>query len=191
MMKRWPSILMVLAGLLLTVLYFLPLWQITLIAPQYPTGVKLHIYINQIGGSEPGTLQNINILNHYVGMKKIIPESIPELTYLPWVVFGYIFLSFLVAILNKKWMYYAWLILLAIGMIAGLYDFYLWEYDYGHNLDPTAPMVFEGQAYQPPLIGSKVLLNFVAKSYPHYGGFAMIGSFLTGILALLLRLKQK
>ncbi len=189
-MKKWPSILMGLAGVVLITLYFLPLWQITLIAPQYPSGVKLHIYIDKIGGSEPGTLQNINILNHYVGMKAIVPESIPELTYLPWIVAGFMFLAFLVALANRKWMYLTWVILLAVGMAAGLYDFYLWEYDYGHNLDPKAPMVFEGQAYQPPLIGSKILLNFIAKSYPHIGGISIVVSFILALFAWILRKKQ-
>ena len=181
---------MVLAGLLLLTLYSLPLWQITLIAPQYPKGVKLHIHIDKLGGPEPGTLQNINILNHYVGMKKIEPESIPELKLLPWVVCAYIVLALFVAIFNRKWMYHAWVILLVCGMIVGLYDFYLWEYDYGHTLDPNAPMVFEGQSYQPPLIGSKKLLNFIATSYPHHGGWAMVGSLVLALLATFIRRKQ-
>ena len=41
-------------------------------------------------------------------------------------------------------------------------DFYLWEYEYGHNLDPTAPIQVPGMSYQPPLIGYKMLLNFGA-----------------------------
>ena len=190
-MRRWPSILMALAGLVMLVLYYLPLWQITLIAPQYPNGVKLHIYIDKLGGPEPGTLQNINILNHYVGMKPIIPEAIPELTYLPWIVGCFILLALITALVNKKWMYLTWVILMLIGMTAGLYDFYLWEYDYGHTLDPKAPMVFEGQFYQPPLIGQKKLLNFLAKSYPHWGGVSMIVSLLLGILATVIKRKQK
>jgi copper chaperone NosL len=55
----------------------------------------------------------------------------------------------------------------------GIYDFYLWLYDYGHNLSDTAPIKVPGQAYQPPLIGSKMLLNFNAISWPHWGGIAM------------------
>lgn len=189
-MKRIPSILMALAGLVMLVLYYLPLWQIILIAPQYPKGVKLFIYLNKLGGPEPGTLQNINILNHYVGMKPIIPESIPELTYLPWIVGAFIVLALITALVNKKWMYLTWVILMIIGMAAGLYDFYLWEYDYGHTLDPKAPMVFEGQAYQPPLIGKKKLLNFIAMSYPHWGGVSMIVSLILGIFATLIKRKQ-
>jgi copper chaperone NosL len=53
--------------------------------------------------------------------------------------------------------------------IVGLYDFYLWEYDYGHNLDPRAIIKIEGMSYQPPLIGSEKLLNFTATSLPSWG----------------------
>ncbi len=43
----------------------------------------------------------------------------------------------------------------------GLYDFYMWEYDYGHNLNPHAAIKIPGMAYQPPLIGSKMLLTLM------------------------------
>ena len=52
----------------------------------------------------------------------------------------------------------------------GIYDFYLWEYDYGHDLSPTAPIKVPGAVYQPPVFGTKTILNFVAKSYPSTGG---------------------
>ena len=80
---RLPRILMLLAGVLMISLFVWPMWNITLIAPQYREGVHMHIYINKIGGATPGTLQNMNILNHYIGMKKITPESIPELKLMP------------------------------------------------------------------------------------------------------------
>lgn len=81
--SRW---LMAIAALLLLMLFVFPIWQITLIAPQYPDGITLYIWVNQITGDSPGTLQNINILNHYVGMKYIEPDSIPELTYFPYII---------------------------------------------------------------------------------------------------------
>jgi copper chaperone NosL len=65
--------------------------------------------------------------------------------------------------------------------IAALVDFYLWGYDYGHNLDPTAPIVVPGMAYQPPLIGTKQLLNFTAFSGPDVGGWLFLVS---GVLAM-------
>ncbi len=191
MKKHWPRILIILAGLFLLILFTLPLWRITLLAPQYPDGVHMFIYINKIGGSTPGTLQNVNILNHYIGMKPIEPDSIPELTYFPYFVIGFSILALLTGLINWKPMYVTWLVLFSIALILAIYDFYLWEYDYGHNLAENAPMKFEDESFQPPLFGSKTLLNFVAKSYPHIGGYFMAGSLLLAALATYLKIKKE
>ncbi|NNE15690.1 MAG: hypothetical protein HKN51_11975 [Saprospiraceae bacterium] len=180
MKKRLPQIFFILGGLFLLTLFFLPLWRITLLAPQYPNGVDMYIFINKIGGSEPGTLQNINILNHYIGMKPIEPDSIPELKILPIVVLVFSGLALIFAFINNKYLFAFWVVLFIIACMIGLYDFYLWEYDYGHNLSDDAPMKFEGESFQPPLIGNKDIINFIAKSWPHWGGYmAMISIFLT------------
>jgi len=71
-----------------------------------------------------------------------------------------------------------------------LYDFYLWEYDYEHDLSPNAPMKFEGESFQPPLIGSKDVINFVAKSFPHIGGYLLFGSVLLGSFATYLKFNK-
>lgn len=165
-------------------LFVFPMWQITLIAPQYPGGVTMYIWINKITGSEPGTIQNINILNHYVGMKYVEPDAIPELKYFPYII-GFMAISGMaLAWAGKRGLWLAWLAVLALLCVAGLYDFYLWLYDYGHNLDPMAPIKIPGQAYQPPLIGNKMLLNFLAKSWPYIGGWFIGVSFLLGGLAV-------
>ena len=167
---------MAIAALLLVALYFLPIWSISLEAPQYPEGIGLNIYINTIEGKQPQDLQNINGLNHYIGMKKIEPDSIAELKYMPAIIGFLIATGFIVAIWgNKKWVM-AWLILFMLLAIAGLVDFYLWEYDYGHNLNPNAAIKVPGMTYQPPLIGSKALLNFNAVSLPHTGFFFALAS---------------
>ena len=187
---RLPRILMLLAGIFMMSLFIWPMWKITLLAPQYPDGVQMHIYINKIGGSTPGTLQNVNILNHYIGMKKITPESIPELKYMPPIVIFFVVFAFLVAWLDKKWLYWSWIISLIIILSIGLYDFYLWEYDYGHSLDPKAPMKFEGESFQPPLIGRKEIINFTAISMPHIAGYFLGTAALFGIAATYLKSKS-
>ena len=165
------------------------MWKITLYAPQYPDGVEMHIHINKIGGATEGTLQNINILNHYIGMKKIEPDSIPELRYMPLIVIFFVFLAIVTAFFDKKWLYWLWTISIICVLIIGLYDFYLWEYDYGHNLDPNAPMSFEGESFQPPLIGKKEIINFTAYSLPHWGGILLIISVIFGFIASYLKSK--
>jgi copper chaperone NosL len=75
--------------------------------------------------------------------------------------------------------------LFGLGALAGLADFYRWSYDYGHNLDPHAIIKVPGMNYQPPLIGSRQLLNFRATSLPAGGGYALIASLALGVLAVL------
>ncbi|MDX1666461.1 MAG: hypothetical protein R3350_04505 [Saprospiraceae bacterium] len=189
-MKQLPRLMMIAAGLALLTLFVFPLWRITLNAPQYPEGVTMYIYINKIGGNSPGTLQNVNILNHYVGMKKIEPDSIPELKFFPYIVVAMAILAFAAAFLNRPWAFLSWTILMIILGIAGIYDFYLWEYDYGHNLSDNAPIKIPGASFQPPLFGSKVIVNFLAKSYPHVGGIFAGLSILLGMGAWWLKKRQ-
>ncbi|HMQ60875.1 MAG TPA: hypothetical protein PKE06_09410 [Flavilitoribacter sp.] len=170
-MKRLPGLLMLIASGALLTLFLFPIWRITLIAPQYPDGVNMYIWINKIGGDGPGVLQNVNILNHYVGMKFIEPDSIPELKYFPAIILIMGGLALLTALLNKSWVYFSWGILMTVLAIAGIYDFYLWEYDYGHNLSPQAPIKIPGAFFQPPLLGTRHILNFIAESFPHWGGY--------------------
>ncbi len=179
--------LMALAAISLITLFIWPMWRITLIAPQYPEGVDLFIYINKIGGDSPGTLQNINILNHYIGMKFIEPDSIPELTYFPYIIFAMIGLGLVAAGINKASVYLGWAILFVILAILGIYDFYLWEYDYGHSLSPNAPIKIPGASFQPPLFGKKDIINFTAISLPHTSGIIAGCSILLAGLAWRLR----
>lgn len=182
---------MLIASLLLLLLFVLPLWRITLEAPQYPNGISMYIWINKITGDSEYTLQNINILNHYIGMKYIEPDSIPELKYFPFVVGLMSFIGLFAAWASNRWFRIAWVVLLILLSGLGVYDFYLWEYDYGHNLSPTAPIKVPGMVYQPPLFGSKMLLNFNAASYPHWGGIALMASILVGLLAIWLERSVK
>ena len=161
---------MALAAVLLIGLFIWPMWRITLIAPQYPDGVTMYIYINKIGGETPSTLQNINILNHYIGMKYIEPESIPELKYFPYIIYTVIGLGLLAALINKRKIFLAWGVLMVVLAALGIYDFYLWEYDYGHNLSDKAPIKIPNASFQPPLFGVKQIINFTAISFPHTSG---------------------
>jgi len=166
---------MVLGALLILGLFVFPLWNITLEAPQYPTPLGMDIYINDFADKNPHDIKNINLMNHYVGMK-YIPESIPEFKIFPAVI---LFMSLLGVLFglraNYKW-FLGWFILMAILAAAGIYDFYLWEHDYGHNLDPKAIMKFTNpdgtvMGFQPPLFGTKDILNFTAHSYPQLGAY--------------------
>ena len=79
---------------------------------------------------------------------------------------------------------------------AGLYDFYLWEHDYGHDLDPKAIMKFTNpdgtvMGFQPPLFGTKHILNFTAHSYPRLGAYLLGLGIATSFIAYLTGKKNK
>jgi copper chaperone NosL len=165
-------ILVAFASGALIAVFFLPAWRIDLFAPQYPEGLKMNIWINGLSGQ----VDVINGLNHYIGMKKISVDMFPEFKFLPYIVAFYMLLGMLVAITGKRKLLSLYLILTLIGGALAMYDFYQWGYDYGHNLNPTAPIQVPGLYYQPPLFGHKRLLNFDAYSYPDVGGWVVIGA---------------
>jgi copper chaperone NosL len=169
--SKIPRILILLASVLMIGVYVFPLWSVRLTAPQYPEGLGMQIRINTVEGATENDLNNINNLNHYIGMKRIEPDTIPELRIMPWIVAAIIVTGLATAALAKRQLVYAWTAgFLAIAII-GLIDFWKWEYDYGHHLDNEhAILKIPGMTYQPPLIGAKQLLNFRAVSLPSLGG---------------------
>ncbi len=190
-MKSQSRILLVIASLGLLLLFVFPLWTIRLEAPQYPEGIGLQIRVNTIEGIKPHDLKNINGLNHYIGMKPIEPDSIPELSIMPWIVVALTGLGLAAAASGKRWALFTWFAVLAVAAVAGLVDFWLWEYDYGHNLDSDAAIKVPGMTYQPPLIGSKSLLNFVAHSWPGLGGWLAFLSMGLGAFAVWIELRAR
>ncbi len=180
-MNKTSRILILVSALVMIAIYFVPVWSISLDAPQYPEGLGMQIWINKMTGD----LQIINGLNHYIGMKTIQPDSIQELKLMPFILGFIIMYGLLVVIVNKKSLLFSWIIIMIIIGTIGAYDFWSWEYDYGHNLDPTAAIKVPGMNYQPPLIGSKQLLNFNATSMPDAGAFILFASGLTAIIILI------
>lgn len=172
-------ILLAICGLLLIAVLFVPLWRIDLMAPQYPEGLRLLIYPHELAGN----VDIINGLNHYIGMKTLHTNDFVEFRVLPYLI-GFFALTFLVtaALGNKKSLYLLFLLFICFGILS-MYDFWRWEYNYGHNLQPDAAIVVPGMSYQPPLIGFKQLLNFGAYSFPDIGGWIFVG---VGLICLIL-----
>lgn len=175
------------AAVILIGALFLPIWKIELSAPQYPEGLALKIYANKLAGN----VDVINGLNHYIGMKTLHTDDFIEFKILPYIIGSFVVLGLLVAFFNKKKLYYAYIATFILFGIVSMIDFYRWNYNYGHNLDPNAAIRVPGMAYQPPLIGYKQLLNFGAYSIPEKGGWMFIGAGVLLLVAYLLILKPK
>ena len=164
-------ILFIVSGLFLTSL-FVPMWQIDLDAPQYPEGLVLKLYANKIGGD----VEIINGLNHYIGMATLHTENFIEFKILPYIFGTFSLVSLLLIFLNNRKFVLAFFATFLLFVILAGVDFYRWNYEYGHNLDPNAAIKVPGMSYQPPLIGYKQLLNFGAYSVPDIGGWLLIAA---------------
>ena len=186
---------MITGAIFLLALFFFPLWNIALEAPQYPDSIGMDIWINKITDQEPNDIKNINLMNHYVGMKDI-PAEMEEFKIFPPVVITMAVLGLIIGFLGKRKLYLVWFVVMSMLGAAGMYDFYLWEYDYGHNLSEHAAIKFldaEGDpmAYQPPLIGNATILNFVAKSWPRAGAYFLFTGMLLSVVAFFVDKKEE
>ncbi|MBK7027767.1 MAG: hypothetical protein IPH45_00445 [Bacteroidales bacterium] len=169
-MKNSSRLIIFVCSTLMIGAFFFPFWKIILEAPQYPEGLEMKIWLNKITGD----VEKINGLNHYIGMKLIHKDEFPEFKIMPWVLALLIAFGMLVAGLRKRKLLWAWISSLIVAAGIAFYDFYQWLYDYGHNLDPHAAIKVPGMSYQPPMLGYKQLLNFLAGSFPDIGGYLVI-----------------
>ncbi|RPJ32523.1 MAG: hypothetical protein EHM17_13045 [Verrucomicrobiaceae bacterium] len=183
-------ILLAVAALSMLGAYKLPMWEIHLWAPQYPEGLNMKIWLDHLSGD----FDIINGLNHYIGMALIKEEMFPEFKFMGYVLGFLIFMGLLPVIIGRRVFLQIFVALLFIAGALGLWDFYRWGHDYGHNLDPKAAISVPGMTYDPPIVGYKVLLNFTAYSGPDKGGWLLIvaGGITVALLAWeLLRTRSK
>jgi copper chaperone NosL len=184
MMKNPARWMLLLAALLLVPAFTLPLWSIKLVAPQYNDGLGMYIGVRDIWGHTAHDIQNINILNHYIGMKPIVPAEVDLLQLMPIALAVLIGGAILTAIIGRRWAIASWLGVFAAFGVAGFYEFYSWNYDFGHNLSPDAPIKVPGMTYQPPIIGTTTLLTIRASSYPSWGTLFVTLAFALGVAGL-------
>ncbi|CAN5299557.1 hypothetical protein BH09BAC2_BH09BAC2_04430 [soil metagenome] len=165
------TVLLVMCAVAMAYAAFAPLWKIDLAAPQYPEGLGLLIYPSKLGGN----VDIINGLNHYIGMKTLHADDFIEFKILPYLILFFAALFLAAALVRRKMFVNIVFGLFVLFGIIAMVDFWRWEYDYGHNLNPEAAIIVPGMAYQPPLIGYKQLLNFSAYSMPSTGGWIFVG----------------
>ena len=85
----WPRLLLGGAAVLLVTAQFLPLWNLTMFAPQYAHGLELNIHSSTLVGGHGGQdIKEINLLNHYIGMHDLAVEDFTEFKWMPFVLGG-------------------------------------------------------------------------------------------------------
>jgi copper chaperone NosL len=176
-----PRLLLLLAFVCLVPTYFTPLYNMTMFAPQYQEGLRLDIYSYKLEGGHHGQdVKEINVLNHYIGMRDLVTEDFTEFHWLPFAIgiFGLLFLR--ATVLGKA----SHLVDVAVLFWSFGYKMYL----YGHNLDPKAAVRVD--PFMPPMFGYKKLANFEVYSYPQFGSYALAAAALVLLLALVVAWRQ-
>jgi hypothetical protein len=164
--------LVLLAFLLLAPSYLFPLYDMTMFAPQYPDGLRLHIYSYKLDGGNNGQdIKEINVLNHYIGMKDLVTDEFTEFKWIPFVVGALGLLVLRTAVLGKMAHLVDVLVLYLYFGLFALWSFAYKMYWYGHHLDPTASVKVD--PFTPPLFGYKKLANFEVYAYPGLGSYAL------------------
>jgi hypothetical protein len=179
----WSRVFLLAAALTIVASLFFPLWKMHLIAPQYSDGLDLYIFPYKIqgGGYHGQHLKEINNLNHYIGMKPLEQADFLEMRWMPFV-FGLIILMILRSIVFGEmsnvvdlFVVYSYFGLFSIG------SFWFRLYQYGHNLDPHAPVHIK--PFTPMLIGVKQIANFREYSFPMAGAYLLCLSVLLIVAA--------
>lgn len=178
-----PRLLLALAAGLIVVAYFLPLWNLTMFAPQYPNGLRLDIYSHTLSAGHGGQdIKEINLLNHYIGMRDLAAEDFTEFKWMPFVIGG-------VALLVLRAVVHGTVAALVDSSVVFFYfaAFSLWSfgyklYRYGHDLAPTAAVKVD--PFMPPMFGYSRIANFEVYSYPQAASYAMTVALLLLGLAL-------
>jgi copper chaperone NosL len=161
-----------------------PLWKISMVAPQYPSGLYMEIYTHKVdGGHEAHDITEINELNHYIGMKPIDRASLTDLDWIPFAL-GLLALLTLrcAAIGNVRTLID---LVVVAGYVAGFafarFIYKLWYF--GHSLAPDAPIKLA--PFTPAVIGKKQVANFAVESWPQVGT-VWVTVFLAGIVGVAL-----
>jgi hypothetical protein len=177
----WGRLMLAAGAVLMVVAIFLPLWQIHLVAPQYPEGLDMYIYAHKlVGGNEGQDIVEINNLNHYIGMAPIRESDFTEMQVLPFFFGGFALLALRAAVFARVGAVVDVAVLFVYFGAFSIYRFYYRLYSYAHNLDPKAPMDID--PFTPTLIGKKQIANFAQYSFPREAS-ALLAVFLLLLVA--------
>ena len=180
-----PRLLLVVSAILLAATLTQPLWNLTMFAPQYPDGLRMDIYTQELKGGRNGQdIKEINLLNHYIGMRDLASEDFTEFKWMPFAI-GVLALLFLrAAVLGTMGALVDSVVLFVYFGAFSLWSFGYKLYMYGHSLAPTAPV--KVAPFTPPMFGYQQIANFEVYSYPRVGSYVMAaaGALLLGALVM-------
>ena len=175
-------LLIVAAAVLMAAVYVAPLWNLTMFAPQYPQGLRLDIWSYKLEGGNGGQdLKEINVLNHYIGMRDLAAEDFTEFHWIPFVAGALGLVMLRAAVHGRMKDLVDALVLMTYFSAFSLWSFAEKLWQYGHNLSPTAAVKVPG--FMPPLFGFQQIANFEVYSYPQAASYALGGAMLLLVAA--------
>ena len=185
----WARVMLLAAAVLLMTAYFWPLWNLTMFAPQYPDGLRLDIHAYRLEGGNGGQdIKEINVLNHYIGMRDLAAEDFTEFKWMPFVI-GALGLLVLRAVVHGTVVALVDVTMLFVYFGAfSLWSFGYKLYRYGHDLAPEAAV--QVPPFMPPMFGYQQIANFEVYSYPQSASYAMALSLLLLALALVMAWRE-
>jgi copper chaperone NosL len=179
----WSRIALVVLVIPLAIAFTQPLWRISLHAPQYPDGLWMEIYTHKVDGGNNGQhINEINTLNHYIGMHKIDRGELSDLDWIPFALGLLLVLTLRCAAIGNVRSLIDLATLTGYISVFAFGRFVYKLYVFGHNLDPSAPL--KVKPFTPAVFGTKQIANFSTTSYPQLGS-ALVGIFATGVVVLL------
>ncbi|NIP30895.1 MAG: cytochrome C [Candidatus Dadabacteria bacterium] len=150
-----PSIILFFAALLLLISVFLPYWNLTLNAPQYPGGLNVELFVNKVVGD----VSEVDGLNHYIGMKPLGEAAPLERSLSVFIIIGIVLLCVGAIFVHSP----ASLFLSIPAMLYPAFflgDLYFWMRNFGLNLDQKAPLSGAIKPFVPPLLGEGTIGQF-------------------------------
>lgn len=185
-----PRALLVLTGVLVIAGYLLPLWNLTMFAPQYPEGLRLDIYSHAlVGGNHGQDIKEINVLNHYIGMRSLAAEDFTEFRWMPFVLGGLALIDLRAAVLGSVKELVDAFVLFAYFGVFSLWSFGYRLYLYGHTLAPDAAV--KVAPFTPPMFGRQQLANFEVYSYPQAGSYVLGCAMAALVAAIVIAWRQR
>lgn len=179
---RWPTLAAGAASVgLFAASFFVPWWQFWLYAPQYPKGLQLIISLTGMSGD----VSEIDLLNHYIGMKHLAGAAPTERHLAGFGVAAICVLTLaLLAIPGRKLGKLAAIPAVSFPIIF-IADSFYWLYSFGHQLDPRAPLHIG--AFTPQMFGNGQIGQFETFARPGLGFWLAIAGVACAILATVLR----
>ena len=164
-----PALLFGIAAILILISIPMPYWEMELNAPQYPKGLHITAYVNELTGD----LFEINGLNHYIGMRPLEEAAQLEkaMSRIAIVLLGT--LTLVSIFIHTKWV-----VLMAIPAITMpvivLIDLQWWMAKFGTELDPTAPLSNSIDPFIPKVLGRGTIAQFDTFALPGIGLYLAI-----------------